>query len=80
MFEMTMKELNDWRSQFGTSNREKKGLRIPPFTFTEHGIIMLASVLNSDRAIEVNILVVRVFIKIRTVIGFQRDILEKSSR
>lgn len=51
MFELSQKELFNWRSQFGTSNREKMGLRIPPFAFTEYGIIMLASVLNSERAV-----------------------------
>ena len=45
MFELTAKELAKWRSQFGTSNREKMGLRIPPFAFTEHGILMLSSIL-----------------------------------
>ena len=52
MIELTYVELNNWRSQFGTSNREKMGMRIPPFAFTEHGILMLASVLNSERAIQ----------------------------
>ncbi len=47
MIELTDAELKNWRSQFGTSNREKMGMRISPFAFTEHGILMLASVLNS---------------------------------
>ncbi len=55
MFELTKEELADWRYQFGTSSSETMGLRVPPFAFTEHGIIMLASVLNSERAIRVNI-------------------------
>ena len=52
MFELSQMELENLRSQFGTSNREKMGMRIPPFVFTEHGILMLASVLNSERAIQ----------------------------
>jgi hypothetical protein len=55
MFELTKEELNDWRSQFATSNSEIMGIRHPPFAFTEHGILMLSGVLNSKRAIEVNI-------------------------
>jgi ORF6N domain len=51
MFEMTKEELKNWRCQFGTSNFEKMGIRIQPFAFTEHGILMLSSVLNSEIAI-----------------------------
>ena len=43
------------------------GLRIPPFAFTEHGVLMLASVLSSDRAIQVNIQIVRIFSRIRKI-------------
>ena len=46
MFEMTQEELQNWRSQFVTSNSDKMGLRYPPFCFTEHGVAMLSSVLN----------------------------------
>ena len=49
MFELTRKELIDWRCQFGTSNRDKMGLRVPPFAFTEHGVLMLACVLNREK-------------------------------
>ncbi|MBW2055850.1 MAG: ORF6N domain-containing protein, partial [Deltaproteobacteria bacterium] len=54
MFELTKNELKNWRSQFATSNQDIMGLRIPPFVFTEHGILMLSSVLKSERAIQVN--------------------------
>jgi hypothetical protein len=77
MFELTSEELSKWRRQFGTSNREKMGLRIPPFAFTEHGVLMLASVLNSDRAIIVNIQVVRVFARMRQLIETHAEILRK---
>jgi hypothetical protein len=59
MFEMSAEELNNWRSQIVTSNSDKMGLRYPPFCFTEHGVIMLASILNSDRAIQTNVQIVR---------------------
>ena len=55
MFEITKMELENWRSQFVTSKSDKMGLRIPPFAFTEHGVLMLSSVLKSERAIQVNI-------------------------
>ena len=40
MFELTKEELKNWRSQFATSNQDIMGLRIPPFAFTEHGVVM----------------------------------------
>jgi phage regulator Rha-like protein len=80
MFELIPAELTNWRSQFGTSNREKMGLRIPPFAFTEHGVLMLASVLNSERAIQVNIQVVRIFAKMRAMLSAHKDIIEKLSQ
>ena len=80
MFELTSGELAEWRRQFGTSNRQKMGLRIKPFSFTEHGILMLASVLNSERAIKVNIQIVRISTKMREIILSQKDIIEKLSQ
>ena len=59
MFELSPKEFNNLRSQFGTSSWG--GARYTPMAFTEHGVIMLASVLNSERAIQVNIQIVRIF-------------------
>ena len=75
MFAMSTEELQDWRSQFVTSNTDKMGLRYPPFCFTEHGVLMLSSVLNSDRAIKVNIQIIRIFIKIRELLLAHKDIL-----
>ena len=59
MFVLNPAEFQDWRSQFVTSKADRKGLRYPPMAFTEHGILMLSSVLNSQRAIQVNIEIVR---------------------
>ena len=53
MFEMNDKELSDWRSQNVTSNSFKMGLRYKPFCFTEHGVLMLSSVLRSKLANDV---------------------------
>jgi len=63
MFELTEIEFNSLRSQIVTSNRG--GLRYMPFAFTEQGIAMLSSVLNSDKAIEVNISIIRAFVTFR---------------
>lgn len=68
MFELTKKEFENWRSQIVTSKNDIKGLRYAPFAFTEQGIAMLSSVLKSDRAISVNIQIIRIFIKIREVL------------
>ena len=67
MFELTKQEFDNLRSQFGTSNWG--GNRYAPLVFTEQGVAMLSSVLNSPRAIEVNIRIIRVFTKIREAIA-----------
>ena len=77
MFELSKEELEDWRNQFGTSNSEKMGLRVSPFAFTEYGLIMLASVLNSERAIQINIQIVRIFSRMRSMIESHKEILRK---
>ena len=69
MFEMSKQELENWRSQFGTSNSENMGLRYVPMVFTEQGVAMLSSVLKSDRAIAVNIKIIRIFTKMRDVLS-----------
>lgn len=75
MFEMTAAELANWRTQFATSNSEIMGLRRPPFCFTEQGVSMLSSVLNSETAIRVNIQIIRVFTRMREMILTHKDIL-----
>jgi hypothetical protein len=77
MFHMTPEELKNWKSQIVISNSEKMGLRKPPFVFTEQGVAMLSSVLNSDRAILVNIQIIRVFTKMRTLLESHKEILKK---
>jgi len=65
MFELTKEEFANWRSQFATSNSDRMGLRYLPMVFTEHGVLMLSSVLNSKKAISVNIQIMRIFTRIR---------------
>ena len=77
MFELSPEELKIWRSQFGTSNYEKMGLRITPFAFTEHGVLMLATVINSKNAIRVNIQIVRIFTKMHKHLQTHAEIFRK---
>jgi len=75
MFEMSKEELESWRSQNVTSKEDKKGLRYAPFCFTEQGVTMLSCVLNSERAIAVNIRIVRIFTKMREMLLTHKDLL-----
>jgi S-adenosylmethionine synthetase len=68
MFELSKEEFANWRSQFATSNSDKIGLRYAPMVFTERGVLMLSSVLNSDKAIQTNIQIMRIFAKVRTIL------------
>lgn len=65
MFQLTKEELADWKSQTVISNSIKMGLRKPPMVFTELGVAMLSSVLNSDTAIDINISIMRAFVELR---------------
>ena len=75
MFEMSREELQDWRSQFVTSKEDRQGLRYMPFCFTEQGVTMLSCVLNSERAIHVNIQIMRIYTRIREMLFTHKDML-----
>jgi hypothetical protein len=77
MFELTKKEFVEWRSQFVISNSDKMGLRHSPMAFTEQGVAMLSSVLNSDRAVKVNIQIMRTFSKIRGMLASHEELKGK---
>ncbi|MBS1665331.1 MAG: ORF6N domain-containing protein [Bacteroidetes bacterium] len=79
MFQLTINELENWKSQFviSNSNKEKMGLRKLPLAFTEQGVAQLSSVLNSETAIEVNIQIIRTFTKMRELLLAHKDILIK---
>ena len=77
MFELSKQEFEDWRSQFVTSNSDKMGLRHKPMAFTEQGVAMLSSVLKSERAIEVNIAVMRAFVRLRQMLASNEDLSRK---
>jgi hypothetical protein len=75
MFQLTAEETEDLRCQIGTSSWG--GRRYLPYVFTEHGAVMLASVLNSKRAVDMSILVVRAFIMLREVMVTHRELARK---
>jgi hypothetical protein len=75
MFELTNEENENLRSQFVTSSWG--GARYNPMVFTEQGVAMLSSILNSPTAIQVNIKIIRVFTKIREMLSTNKDILLK---
>ncbi len=75
MFEMNDEEFRNWRTQFASSNSEVMGLRYHPFCFTEQGVTMLSCILNSERAIAVNIQVIRIFTKMRELLLTNKEVL-----
>ena len=75
MFQLTKEEWDILRSQFATSKRG--GRRYPPYAFTEEGVAMLSSVLNSSRAIEVNVEIMRAFVRIRHWLTTHEDLARK---
>ncbi len=75
MFELSKSELDDLRCQFGTSRWG--GTRYSPFAFTEQGVAMLSSVLNSDGAIQVNIQIMRTFTQLRNMLATHDDLKRK---
>jgi hypothetical protein len=78
MFQLSAAELEDWRSHFVTSNRTAKmGLRRPPYVFTEQGVAMLSSVLRSQRAVAVNIEIMRAFVRLRQLLSSNAELARR---
>ena len=77
MFQLTAKEDKSLRSQIVTSKKGHGGRRYPPYAFTEHGAIMAATVLNSKRAIEMSVFVVRAFVRMREMLAKNRQLAAK---
>ena len=77
MFQLNELELESLISQSVISNDGRGGRRKLPWVFTEHGVAMLSSVLRSKRAVQVNIAIVRAFIKIRQILASNRDLARK---
>ena len=77
MFEMNAREMEQWRREQLLDSDDKQGLRHPPYCFTEPGVTMLACILNSDIAVEMNIRIIRVFTGMREMLITNKDILLK---
>jgi ORF6N domain len=75
MFELATEEFQNLRSQIATSSWG--GSRYPPFAFTEHGAVMLASILNSESSVKASIFVVRTFVKLRQLISGYQALTER---
>ncbi len=69
MFQLTKDELEDWKSQIVTSNKDRMGLRRCPYAFTELGVSMLSSILNSERAIKINMQIMETFVRLKDMIA-----------
>jgi hypothetical protein len=74
-FELSIAEIKNLRYHFGTSSWG--GRRHAPFAFTEQGVAMLSSVLKSDRAVMVNIEIMRAFVRLREILGTHKDLARK---
>jgi hypothetical protein len=74
MFQLKREEAEGLRSQFATSKPVRGGRRSLPYAFTEQGVAMLSSVLNSERAIEVNITIMRAFVKLRQMLETNEEL------
>lgn len=74
MFQLSTKEYESLILQIARSKKGRGGRRHPPYVFTEHGIAMLSSVLNSPRAITMNIYIIRVFIKMREILAIDKNL------
>jgi hypothetical protein len=77
LFILTKQEVMSLRSRFATSSFEWGGTRYPPMAFTEHGVIMAANILRSERAVHVSIQVVRAFVRLREIFAAHKDLALK---
>ena len=77
MFHLTTKEWDSLLFQTGIANAGRGGRRTAPYAFTEQGVAMLSSVLNSQRAVQVNIVIVRTFVKLREIMGTHKELAHK---
>ena len=81
MFQLSDVEFENWRSQIVTSNpAAKMGLRRKPYAFTEQGVAMLSSVLRSPRAVEVNIQIMRAFVRLRQLLSVHKELAERLTK
>ena len=77
MFQLTKEEMNNWKSQIATSNKEIMGLRKPPLAFTEQGVSMLSAILRSKIAIDVSIKIINAFVSMRKFILYNENVFQR---
>jgi phage regulator Rha-like protein len=77
MFQLTPEEVESLRCQIGISSEGRGGRRYLPYAFTEHGALMLANVLNSERAAQTSVQVVRAFVKLRQMLASNAELARK---
>ncbi len=77
MFQLTYEEMEDWKSQIAISNKERKGLRKPPYVFTEQGVAMLSGVLKSQTAVKISIQIISAFVAMRKFIATNGQIFKR---
>lgn len=77
MFQLSEEEFRNLRFQFETSSSGYGGRRYPPYAFTEHGVAMLSSVLKSKRAVQMNILIIRAFVKLRELLATHKELARR---
>ena len=80
LFQLSRAEHANLRLHFATSSFAHGGRRYLPYAFTEHGAIMAATILNSERAIQMSVLVVRAFVRLRQMLAFNRQIVAKLAK
>ncbi len=83
MFQLIEEETESLRFQIGTSNEGRGGRRYQPYVFTDHGALMLASVLNSPTAVAASLQVIKAFVRLRNILAAHKDLarrIEKLSK
>jgi hypothetical protein len=77
MFQLTSEEVESLRCQIGISNESRGGRRFRPYAFTEQGIAMLSGVLTSKRAVEVNVAIMRTFVRLRQLLATHEELARR---
>ena len=80
MFQLTENEHDSLRSQIVISKKGKGGRRYMPYVFTENGVAMLSSVLNSEKAILINVSIMRIFTRLRSFLMLEKDLTERVTK
>ena len=80
MFQLTEEEHDSLRSQIVISKKGKGGRRYMPYVFTENGVAMLSSVLNSEKAILINVSIMRIFTRLRSFLLLEKDLSDRVTK